>query len=213
MGDRKILFPPPWPLPLLIRARLYWHASASSHLLCICDQTAYVTQSHLLHRPRTMWLFLTSFCRLFLYHSQRRWQAEKEWLRSLSNLHRERGLNQILPCWLAAHLIAPGAGLQISAASLLKTGLLPLHGSHNKQGCLSLCLSSRRLTMRGSLSWPCPARFIHQPPKKVKTPVPRMIPPLNESTPPSYVCFSSGQKRSAQICFAQYLSTNLSRSV
>lgn len=131
-----------------------------------------------------------------------------------NNLHRERELNQILPCWLAAHLIAPGAGLQISAASLLKTGLLPLHGSHNKQGCLSPCLSSHRLTMRSldSLSWPCPARFIHQP-LKSKTPVPRTIPLLNESTPPSYVCFSSGQKKSAQICFTQYLSTNLSRNV
>lgn len=34
-------------------------------------------QSHLFHERRTAWLFLTSFCRLLLYHSQWRWQAER----------------------------------------------------------------------------------------------------------------------------------------
>lgn len=34
-------------------------------------------QSHLFHERRAVWLFLTSFCRLLLYHSQWRWQAER----------------------------------------------------------------------------------------------------------------------------------------
>lgn len=58
--------------------------------------------------------------------------------------------------WLAAHLIAPGAGLQISPESLLKTDLLPAV-TINRAACLlcqsrsSRCLTRCQVSLRHEL--------------------------------------------------------------
>lgn len=182
---------------------IYWKKTPFFRLLLILSdycgsKLSTFPQSHL-YWQRTMWLFLTSFCRLFLYRSRWRWQAEGNGCRTwISCIEKENWIRFAVLTGSTSD--SPWSRPADKRCVFMKNRLATaaLRVTINKAACL-LPLSPRTawhsacsLKTRLTISWPCPTSSIPFLVTTLKVDLNITISPLhNKSIPASYVAFAA----------------------